>query len=441
MSELHDAEKERTIKPASQALLDLEASGLTHEDMTAAVRDAAEEAERKSRPIPPAALPCFHWLVLLLLSAGGSAALAWSGQEAPANLRLWGLAGFILLLLLMSAIPKARLALRLPTRGGLAAALFSIAIFIQTLRGQPEVFFQAHSKALAWAGLLTLAVLWAVVALVRKLGRHALTALGGGVLIYAAVGPVTAMIGHFSPGGPELIWETLNSSPAFLTSSLPWPIWPMALLLGLTLPLATILSLGDLWSSLRRPGARHGGSFFLALAWLGLIPSGLLLFTPMADNYPDMVKKVRGLAPVMAGVESTPTNLPSLPLESLQDASEPSAPTTMAEPSEPLPAPVAPTPELLDSESQPPTTPDASASRLEDMQLRIDDLEGQLQILSDRLNQLEKPEQPHNLTSPLPPDLEAPKTPTTPDQPLNAQPEVNGQENEWETYYYGGSAT
>jgi hypothetical protein len=448
MSELYDAEKKETSaelidegpenikenKPASQAILDLEASGLTLDDMAATARAAAGEAEKKTRPAPLVSLPRFHWLVLLLLSAGGSLALAWPGPEAPGNIRLWGIAGLILLLLLMSVISKARSFLRLPTRGGLAAALFSAAIFIQTLRGQPENFFQASSMALAWAGLLTLVILWAVVALIRKVGRHALTVLGGVFLVYSALSPVTAMIGHFSPGGPELTWETLNSSPAFLTGSLPWPLWPMALLLGLALPLAALLAFGDLWSSLRRPGARHGGNFFLAMAWLGLIPSGLLMFPPVVDNHPDLIKKVRWMAPVMAGEETAPPAIPALPVESLKAAADADATettTVTAEPPEPAPAPITPTPETaVTSENPPPTAPEASTARIEELQLRIDDLEGQLQLLSDRLNQFEKPEQPHDLP-----------TPTVPDQPLNTPPDGNDQENDWESYNYGGAAT
>jgi len=500
MSELQDAEKEKTSaeqndehneninknEPASQTLLDLEASGLTPEDMVEAARAAA--VDEKKRPAQQAALPCFRWLVLLLLSAAGGLALAWSGDEE--NIRLWGLAGIILLLLLISALPAARLCPRLPTRGGLAAALLSAAFFIQTIEGWPKTFFQTCPATMVWAGLLTLALLWTIAAAFRKLGGRPITILVGLLLVYAASGPVTALVSHFF--GPGLTWEVLNTSPDFLTGILPWYLWPTALTLGLALPLAALLSLGDQWSSLRRPGARHGGNFFLALAWLGLLPSGLLLFSPAADHYPDLVKKIQGLAPVLAGVEPAPVapavipqppaavqpppvqpKAATVPEETLEP--EPIEPTPATAPDTPPPseplaadppalppdsvaesAPPPSEPQTKAAEAQPAATPeDLITARLKELQLtarleelqrrnetlefRVDDLEARLQLLSDRLNQLERPEQPRNLTPPLPPELETPKNLTTPDQPLAAPPK-NG-ENEWETPYHGGSAT
>ncbi|MDR2726232.1 MAG: hypothetical protein LBC90_09305 [Candidatus Adiutrix sp.] len=363
----------------------------------------------------------------------------------------------------MSALPAARFCPRLPTRGGLAAALLSFAIFIQTLRGRPETFFQTCPASLVWAGLLTLTILWTVVAVIRKLGRHPVTALAGILLIYAALGPVMALVSHFHPGGAELTWEGLNASPAFLTDLLPWFFWPTALTLGLILPLAALLSLGDQLSSLRRSGARHGGNFFLALAWLGLIPSGFLLFSPAAVHYPDMVKKLRDLAPVLAGVEPvspavpavTPKPLKAAPQETAEPQPAPAPDTWPVTPETPQPdadappAPAEPAPQPVAAEAPPAAAlnaPDDLAARLEELQrrnetleFRIDDLEGRLQLLSDRLNQLERPEQQRNLTPPLPPELETPKSLTTPDQPLAAPPVEN--DNEWEKYYYDGSTT
>jgi hypothetical protein len=477
MSELQDDEKisaelidenqgsTEKIEPASQALLDLEALGLTPEDMAAAV-----EAEKKAGPPPPlVALPRFRWLALLLLAAAGGLALAFSGKGE--NLRLWGLAGLILLLLFMSVLPAARLLPRLPTRGGLAAAIFSAAIFVQILGGLPEAFFTCPT-ALAWAGLLTLALLWTAAAVIRKLGRcRPLAILAGLFLIQAALGPIPALFNHSSPDRPGLTWEALNASPAFLTEALPWFLWPMALTLGLALPLAALLALSDQWSSLRRPGARHGGNFFLALAWLGLLPSGLLLFPPAADNYPELVQKVRETAPIIAGVEAASPTIPAAtaaPPPDAQTAPEPAA--VPAEPTEqpaaepppaaapPDDAPAAPAPSAPEKLSTPddasapasPASPPATgkappaaappdntpAARLEELhlrnenlQLRVDDLESRLQILSDRLNQLERPEQTRNLTPPLPPELEN----TPPDQPLPPPLDKNN--------YSGGSAT
>jgi len=488
MSEVKDVENEKTsaesmnehhenikkIEPPSQTLLDLEASGLTPEDMAEAARSAAAEAEKKSHPdpLPSAALPRFHWLVLLLLSAAGGLTLAWSSQDGQENIRLWGLAGLILLLLLISALPATRLCPRLPTRGGLAAALLSLAIFIQTLKGQPETFFQDCPASLVWAGLLTISLMWAVAAVIRKLGRRPVTALAGLLLAYTALGPVMALVGHFSQGGPALTWEGLNASPVFLTGLLPWFLWPSALTLGLALPLAAFLALGDQYSCLRRPGARHGGNFFLALAWLGLVPSGFLLFSPATEHYPDLVQKLRDLAPVLAGIEPAPSSIPPVALKPAKAVR--STPGTEAVPAEPQPpsapdaliltestpppvtvealsteappAPAEPAPQPVSDEISSATAPDDLAARLEGLQrrnetleLRVDDLEGRLQLLSDRLNQMERPEQPRSLTPPFPPELETPQNLTAPDQPLPAPPAEG--DNEWEKSYYGGSAT
>jgi len=460
------------IEPASQTLLDLEASGLTPEDISSAANAAAEEAEKKNRPVKPkASLARLRWLLLLLLSAAGGLALAWSSKETPVNYPLWGVAGLILLLLFISALPPARLWPRLPTRGGLAAALFSTAILIQTLGGPPETFFKACPAAVAWAGLLTLALLWTAVAVLRKLRSYRpLAALAGLVLLHAALGPVAALISHFSPGEAELTWATLNTSPAFLTGALPWFLWPMTFTLFLALPLAALLALSDQFSSLRRPGARHGGNLFLAVAWLGLMPSGLLLFPPARDTYPDLAQKIRETAPIPASVESEPSTLPAAAAAPQADAQvPPPAAVTTEAPAPPAIAPdnAAPSTEAT-PESPPPTSDDASVSasppaaaetprvtappdsleaQLEELQgqndtlqLKVNDLESQLQLLGDRLNQLERPEQSRNLTPPLPPEVEA----KPPDQPLTAPrppapPEKSGPEKK--NSYPGGSAT
>jgi hypothetical protein len=483
MSELQDVEHEKTsaapvdenpgdaqkTEPASQALLDLEASGLTPEDMSAAASAAAAEAERKNRPAPPsAALPRFRWLLLLLLSTAGALALAWSGKETPESFLLWSAAGLVCLLLLSSALPPpVRFLPRLPTRGGLAALLFSAAIFIQTLiGGPPKTFFQVCPAPLAWAGLLTLALMWTAVAVVRKLGRcRPLAVLAGLILLHAALGPVPILISFFYPGGLELTWSALNASPAFLTGTLPWFLWPMAFTLGLALPLAALLALGDQFSSLRRPGARHGGNFFLALAWLGLLPSGILLFPPAVDTYPDLVNKIMETAPILSGVEpaiptiqdetvTSPLDAQTIPKPDAVPA-KPAEASPAIPPDDALAAPVpkaakkpAPSasasPPAADTTEAPPVTvtDDSVASQLEELQsrnenlqLQVDDLESRLQLFSDRLNQLERPEQTPNLTPPLPPDLQAPNNP--PDRPSPPEKPLPERRNS----YPGGSAT
>jgi hypothetical protein len=316
------------------------------------------------------------------------------------------MAGLILLLLLMSALPASRLCPRLPTRGGLAAALFSAAFFIQTLDGQPDTYFQTCPAALVWAGLLTLILIWTLVAVFRKLGRsRPIAAVAGLLLLYAASGPVMALVGHFS--GSELTWASLNASPDSLTGALPsgmWMTWPMALTLGLGLPLAALLSLGDQWSSLRRPGARHGGNFFLALAWLGLLLSGILLFNPGAEAYSDLVKKVRDLVPLQT--EAVPAATVQWPAALMPSATapEPTAPEA-AEPAQAAPQDADEPPLAAVSEPEAPLSPNPDTPPLvpadapgtlpiSELQRRVEDMETQLRNLSDRLTRLEKPDQP-----------------------------------------------
>ena len=441
MSESHDAESEKASpwrtdegrenikqKPTSQAQQDLEASGLTNNDLAEAARVATAEEEKKNRPALPVAQHRGRWLILLLLSAAGSLALAWSGEAATKNFRLWGSAGLILLLLWISVLPAARFFPRLPTRSGLAAAILSAAIFIKTLGGRPETFFLVRPAAMAWAVILTLALLWTIAAVFRKLGRRPIAVLAGLFLIYVALGPVMALIGHFS-GGPELTWEALNASPAFLARYLPWFLRPMALVLGLALPLAALLSLADQCSALRRPGARHGGNFFLALAWLGLLLSGLLLFPPASEYCPNLMKKMRNLAPVLAGVEPSPAGAAAPPVPGTEEPPDPGTTEESQAPgTEEPPAPWI----KEDPPASVPPVQDTPDDRLEELQLRIDDLEGRWRILNDRLNHLERPGEPLN-PAPAPPESKAPNDP--------AAPKKNGREKSGAGRKSHGSAT
>ncbi|MDR3038812.1 MAG: hypothetical protein LBV21_05950, partial [Candidatus Adiutrix sp.] len=224
--------------PRSQAFLDLQASGLTPAEIAAARAEtdnptAAGEAPQK-RPAAPGQA---HWLALLSLSAAGSLALA-SASLPVRGLSFWlnGLAGLAVLLLLPSFMPHPpRFLPRLATRGGLAAALFSAALFLTAVfEGLGLIFFYTLPLALAWAGLSALVIIWTIAALGRKLGRRHKTAgfILALVLLYAALGPAWLLLGPFFPGaaGPADFFHRniFSASPAFLTAHLPWPAWPQA---------------------------------------------------------------------------------------------------------------------------------------------------------------------------------------------------------------------
>jgi septal ring-binding cell division protein DamX len=185
------------------------------------------------------------------------------------------------------------------------------------------------------------------------------------------------------------------------------------------------------------------------------------------DTYPDLVNKIMETAPILSGVEpafpTIPDETATTPLDA-QTIPKPEADAVPAKPAEdspaippddalaapapkatkePSPSASASPPAADNTEAPPVTVPaDSVASQLEELQsrnenlqLQVDELESRLQLFSDRLNQLERPEQTRNLTPPLPPDLQAPNNP--PDRPSPPEKPIPERRNS----YPGGSAT
>ncbi|MDR2945549.1 MAG: hypothetical protein LBV79_02220 [Candidatus Adiutrix sp.] len=284
---------DREAAPAqSQAVLDIQEAGLTPEEAVAASKSRADAGKKSKRPEKLAAVAGFRWLVLLILSLAGVAVWAADSQFfslRPYAMTAWGVLGLSLLVGLLSYK-----LLRLPTRAGLAALAWSASFFIDALYGPSQTILNGAAgvggvpAVLPWAGLLALIFIWVLVAIWRKLGRYkAIDVILGIVLLYAAVGSLWGILGAFAGGGATgLTFAALTTSPLIITESLPWALWPMTVMLFFILPLAALLALGDQLSAFKRKGRRHGGNFFLALAFILLLPYGFLTYDRATTEVP-----------------------------------------------------------------------------------------------------------------------------------------------------------
>lgn len=368
--------------PKSQAVLDIQEAGLTPEEAMAASLElsekaAAEEAkadrkaaqkgdDRRSGVENLAVIARFRWLVLLILSWVSILIWAVEAEYAgrPFHWEAWGLVAVTAILTL--PFPGGKF-LRLPTRGGLAALFWSMAFFISALFGPPELFFKTVPAALAWGGVLTLIMLWEGVAIWRKVGRYKVVdIILALILIYAALSPLWALVDNIMAGGAlNLKFSVLGASPDFLTSRLPWFLWPMTVTVAVILPLAALFSLWDQFSAFRRRGARHGGNFFLALAFIGLIPYGFLSFQQAVAEEPGWASTIRSVYPKAATWARE--NLAPSPDEDwtvIEAPAEEPVPVPEPEAAPAEPAPVeepAPAPEPAPQMTPPPTEAPAPA--------------------------------------------------------------------------------
>ena len=345
--------------PASEAVRDIKNAGLTPEEAVAASKAIAAEAEDKKARAEArksdssrrgaetlVAVARFRWILLLILSLVSVA--AWAGEaeysERPYNWVAWGL----LVITVILTIPTAKF-LRLPTRGGLAALCWSATFFISALSGPSEVTFRTIPMALPWAGLLTMIMFWVGVAIWRKLGRYkVIDIILSVILIYAATSPLWCLVNNITGANAMNInFLTLSTCPELLTSRFPWYFWPMTVTVAIILPLAAIFALWDQLSAFRRRGGRHGGNFFLAMAFVLLIPYAFLTYAKAVEVHPQWAADIRGFIPGLTKMVSYPEGeSEKYTLENRSAASEliqpaePSAPMTEPTPSVPAPAPV-----------------------------------------------------------------------------------------------------
>lgn len=303
--------------PKSQALLDIQEAGMTPEEAARASKELAvkvsegdEKSTKKSAKEDSAkkggdsrrgaenlvAIAKFRWIFLFVLSLVSVAAWAVEAfiSKRPYN---WEAAGWLGLTIILT-IPTLKF-LRLPTRAGLAALFWAGCFFISALYGPDEFLFGNIPAALNWVGLLTLIMLWMGVAIWRKLGRYRVIDLVLSlVLIYAAFAPVGALITSVTSGAAlNLSFKTLAASPDFITGHLPWVFWPMTITVLLILPFCAFFSLWDQFSAFRRKGGRHGGNFFLALAFILLIPYAFLSYDKAVSAFPKQAQVIRSVWP------------------------------------------------------------------------------------------------------------------------------------------------
>lgn len=431
--------------PKSQAVIDIQEAGMTPEEAAAASQALADKEEKKARKRGGrdgaeklVTIARFRWILLLVLSLASVTAWAVDAQysNTPYNWPAWGFWAFTLILTLATGK-----FLRLPTRSGLAALCWAATYFVGALFGPQENIFREIPAALPWAGVLTLIALWVLVAIWRKLGRYKIIdILLGLVVLYALFCPAWALIDNITAGlALNLKFSVLSASPDFLTRHLPWFLWPMTIIILGVLPLAALFAFWDQISALRRKGARHGGNFFLALAFLLLIPYGFLSFDQavaecpewaafLRDNvYPEAkayAREGRSAPPAVletprpesagesrpisrpeppaetipAPPASSDTGLPKPPpLQNLQSAPVSPAPSAPAETVQPeiqpesqieVPAP-APVPAEV-SPAPPATEPAGPDPRVQDLEERLKNTEMKLEEALTRINELEE---------------------------------------------------
>ena len=369
--------------PASEAVRDIKNAGLTPEEAVAASKAIAAEAEDKKARAEArksdssgrrgaetlVAVARFRWTLLLVLSLVSVA--AWAGESEysarPYHWVAWGL----LVISLILTLPTAKF-LRLPTRGGLAALCWSATFFISALSGPSEVTFRTVPMALPWAGLLTMVMIWVGVAIWRKLGRYkVIDIVLSVILIYAATSPLWCLVDNITGAQAlNINFQTLSTCPELLTSRFPWYFWPMTVTVAIILPLAAIFALWDQFSAFRRRGGRHGGNFFLALAFALLIPYAFLTYAKAVEVHPQWAENIRGFIPGLTKMvsygegESEKYTLENRSAASeLTQPAEPAAPapepppTAAPAPTEPAPAPTEPAPLLTAPPATEPAAP------------------------------------------------------------------------------------
>ncbi len=400
--------------PRSEALRDIQEAGLTPEEAFLAAKNNNAANQAQSEPKALATVPKFRWVLLFVLSL--AAVLAWA-LEAQLSSRPYQWAAWIYLAAtVIITVPTVKF-LRLPTRAGLAALAWAGTFVVSALYGPAETVFSSVPAALVWSIVLTMAILWILVAVWRKLGRYkALALILSILLIYAALSPVWTLAQIVLTGYKALSFPDLCASPYFISARLPWFIWPMSFCLG-ALVLGALLSLWDQCSSLRRKGARHGGNIFLALAFILLLPYGFLTFGQAVSEIPQLADGFRSLYPAAQAWPPAPASPPAAETPALSESPELSAPAEPpAEALEPLkaaetaeaeaitetdtaaPAP----PEAAAGSSQPAPQPeaDAAAAELEALKQSLENMKKRLESLETQLRELKGPA--------VPPSLEAP---------------------------------
>ncbi len=241
--------------------------------------------------------------------------------------------------------------------------------------------------ALIWAAVLTLIIFWTATTVWRKVSQHKSISIGLTIfLLYASLAPLWSLADNIrSIQTRPLTFSILNAGPASLTAKLPWPVWPMTVILAVVIPLAFFFALWDQFSAFKKPGGRHGGNFFLALAFLGILPYGFLNYDQAREANPDLVDLLRNLSSKIAVLTPTTTEILSVSVTTPAKTEK----VSELKPEEPVfnltPLAIAP---LL-----PEIPPEEATPKPEELELKInqnENLEQQLKDLQKRLEKAEK---------------------------------------------------
>lgn len=298
--------KKAAEPPKSQVLQDMDEAGMSLEEALISSRETVEKErskkgdDKRSKAERLVTVARFRWYVLLFLAA--LSVLAWAVEaqlsERVYNWQAWAL---LAITVLVGFLPYKFL--RIPTRAGLASICWGASYVISAVYGPASTMYHNLPAALIWSGLLSLIMIWVGVAIWRKIGRYrVIDIILSIILIYAALGPIWALVDNIMAGAAlNLSFDVLAASPKFITSHLPWYLWPMSVTVALILPLAALFSLWDQCSALRRRGARHGGNIFLALAFISLIPYGFLSFNQAVEAKPLWAQQIRAAIPAGEG--------------------------------------------------------------------------------------------------------------------------------------------
>ncbi len=281
----------------SEAVMDLKEAGLSPEEAYSASQTITAKNNKKmlkKERDNMASIPKVRWFLLLILSL--LTIIAWAVEaQYSARPYKWPALGILVFSILLATF-GAKL-LRLPTRGGLLAFLASITFIISALYGPSELLFNHIPAALVWSFYLLAIVIWAMVAVWRRLSQvPVLMLLLYILLLVAASAPAWAIFTQMMAAlPPTLDFNILSNSPKLLTDLVPWFVWPMSIMLAVVLPLSAIFALTDQVTALSQAGTRHGGDLFLALAFLALLPYGFLSYDKAMENFPAGVHALRGL--------------------------------------------------------------------------------------------------------------------------------------------------
>ncbi|MDR1309635.1 MAG: hypothetical protein LBL95_07050 [Deltaproteobacteria bacterium] len=283
----------------SQAVKDLESLDEAELSKPASLGDGPPASPGKAGPSPEAR--GYQWFFVHLLGLLGL--IAWAAGAFLASLPYRWEAALIALAVAVLTIPTMR-TFHVRTRAGLAGLGAALGLAVCSFYNPDAQFLPGVPLALVWLLILAITWLWLVVAVFRNesLRKSRLALALSIVLIYPLLAPVFAILNSFvfnSLPIESFDLHILNESPGFLSKSTPWLVWPQAFMAFLVPPLAAVFLIRDQIITYRisEPGQRHLGALWLSLAGFVVLVYSLLSFSPLAEDYPNLVSSIRNMWP------------------------------------------------------------------------------------------------------------------------------------------------